>query len=118
MHVSPNKANLNAINICTPHFHIWQHFDSKWTTVHIQKLVDVPKFPITQLYKYMIGVSEPILLFEMNRHIEEEPSLTWKLLAYPGAYIGTIGMTFLVGIGVYCLERFWCRPTCNTPQES
>ena len=38
-----------------PYFHVWQHFDSNWTTTHMQKLTDVPEVPVTQLYKHMIG---------------------------------------------------------------
>ena len=38
IHVSPNKANLNTINVPTPDFHIWQHFSSNWTTAYIWKL--------------------------------------------------------------------------------
>ena len=49
IHVSLNKANLNAINLTTPNFHIWQHFGSNWTTAYIQKLVDIPEIPIMQL---------------------------------------------------------------------
>ena len=55
MHVSLDKANFNTVNISTPGFCIWQHFDSNWTTAHMQKLVDIPKVPITLLYKHMIG---------------------------------------------------------------
>ena len=34
MHVSLDRANLNAINILNPDFLIWQHFDDNWTTAH------------------------------------------------------------------------------------
>ena len=111
IHVSLHKANLNAINVSAPDFHIWQHFSSNWTTTHLQRLTDIPAIPVTWLYKHMVDQGEPILLFEVNRDTEEEPFLTWKLLVHPGTYIGTIGMTFFVCIGVFCLKRFWCRPT-------
>ena len=42
MNVSLDTANINAINIPTPDFRIWQHFNSNWTTSHLQKLADVP----------------------------------------------------------------------------
>ena len=108
MYMSLNKANLNTINISTPDFHISQHFSSNWNTAHRQKLADVPEFPITQLCKHMIGLGEPILPFEINRDMEEGPCLTWKLLTHPGTYIGTIGVIFVVCIGIYCLKGFWC----------
>ena len=109
MHVCLVKADLNTVNISTLDFHIWQHFDSNWTTADMQRLVDVPDVPITQLYKHMIGQSEPILLFEINRDMEEGPSITWKLLTHPGTYIWAISMIFIVCIGIYCLKQFCCR---------
>ena len=63
MHKSLDRANLNTINIFTLDFHIWQHFDSNWTTAQMQKLADVPEVPVIQLYKHMIGQTEPILPF-------------------------------------------------------
>ena len=71
----------------------------------------------------MIHHGEPILLFAINRDTEEEPFLTWKLLAHQGIYIGTVGMGFVVCIGVYCLKRIWCRPVtqrhqCYSPVSS
>ena len=76
----------------------------------MQKLADICEVPCAQVYKHMIGQSEPILLFEINRDTEEGPCLTWKLLTHPGTYIGTIGMIFIVCIDIYCLKRFWHRP--------
>ena len=64
IHVSLDKANLNAVNVSTQDFHIWQHFGSNWTMAHIQKFADVPEIPVAQLYRYMIGQSEPILHFQ------------------------------------------------------
>ena len=37
MHICLDKANLNTLNISTPDFHIWQHFNSNWTAAHMQK---------------------------------------------------------------------------------
>ena len=83
VHVSLDKANLKAINISTPDFHIWQHFSSNWTAIHLWKLVDVPEIPVAQLYKHMIDQDQPTLLFEINRDMKEKSSLTWKILAHP-----------------------------------
>ena len=115
MHISLDKANINTINISTPDFHISQHSDSNWTTAYMHKLVDMPKVPVTQVYKPMIGQSEPILPFEIKRDTEEGPFLTWKLLTHLGTYIGTSGMIFVVCVGVYCLKRSWFRPA--TPRH-
>ena len=75
INVSPSKMNLNAVNVSTLDFDIWQHFSSNWTTTHKQKLADVLKIPVAQLYKHMIGQSEPRLPFEINRGTEEGPLL-------------------------------------------
>ena len=59
MNVSLDTVNINAINILTLDFRIWQNFNSYWTHP-LQKLVNVPEFPVTQLYKHMISTSESI----------------------------------------------------------
>ena len=57
----------------------------------------------------MIGQSEPILPIEVNRDMEEVPSLKWKLPTHPETYLGTIGMILAICVGVYCLKRSWFR---------
>ena len=109
--VSLDTTNINAINISTLDFRIWQHINSNWTTSHLQKLANVPEVPVTQLYKYMINTSEPVHSFTFNKDDDEDPSLIWTILTHPGTYIGNIGMIFTVCIGVYCFKRFWFRPT-------
>ena len=104
MHISQYNQYLNS------RFCIWKHSDSNPTTVYMQKLVDVPKVPVIQLYKYVIVYSEPIIVFEINRNMEEGPLLTWKLLTHLGIYIGTIGMILAICEGIYCLKRSWFRP--------
>ena len=66
IYVCLDKANLNAINISTPDFCIWQHFCSNWTTTHLQKLADVPEIPVVHLY--MMDQGEPTVLVEINRN--------------------------------------------------
>ena len=102
-----NKSQY--INISTLDFCIWQHFDSKWTIAHMQKLADVPKVPITQLYKHMLSQSETILPFEINRDMEGPP-LTWEHITQPGTCIGTIGMILATRVGICCLKRSCFRP--------
>ena len=96
-------------------FRIWQHFNSNWTTSHLQKLTHVPEVPVAQLYKHMIDTSEWVHSFTFNKDDDEDPSLIWTILMYPGTYMGTIGMIFAVCIGVYCFKRFWFRPA--TPKH-
>ena len=50
IHTSLYEANLNAINVSTPDFHIWQHFSSNWTTTNLQKFADILSIPVAQFY--------------------------------------------------------------------
>ena len=114
MNVLQDTVNINAINISTSDFRIWQHFNSNWTTSHLQKLTSVPEVPVTQLYKHMINTSESVHSFTFNKD-DEDPSLIWTILTHHGTYIGTIGMIFAVCIDVYYFKRFWFRPA--TPRH-
>ena len=76
----------------------------------MQKFADAPEIPITQIYKHVIGQSEPILPFEINGDMNKGPSLTQKLLIHPGTYIGTIGMIVAICVGAYCFKRSLFRP--------
>ena len=60
MNVSLDTTNINAINISTPDFRIWQHLYSNVTTPHLQKLTNVPEVPVTQLYKHVTNTNEPV----------------------------------------------------------
>ena len=113
MNVSLDTANINAINISTPDFRIWQHFSRNWTPPHLQKLANIPEVPVTQLYRGMINNSEPIHLFTIKDN--EDPSLIWMIIKHPGTYMGTISMIFVLCIGVYCL-KLWIRPATHRCQ--
>ena len=104
---SLDTSNINAINISTLDFRIWQYFDGNWTLPNIQKLASVPEVPIAQLYQCMIDTT-PIHTF--NKDDEENPSLIWTILKHPGTYIGTMGMKVTVCIAVYCFKKFRARP--------
>ena len=89
MNVSLDTADINAVNISTLDFRIWQHFSSNWTPPHLQKLTNVPEVPVTQLYSGMINTSEPIHSFTIKDD-DEGSSLIRTILKHPGTYIGTI----------------------------
>ena len=72
IHVSLKRANLNAFDVSAPDFHVWQHIVSNWSISHIKKLANVLEITITQPYSHLIDQSKPILLFGMNRSLEEE----------------------------------------------
>ena len=46
MNVYLDTAYINAINISTLDFRIWQHFSRNWTTPHLQKLANIPEVPV------------------------------------------------------------------------
>ena len=95
MNVSLGTTNIFAINISTPDFRIWQHFNSNLTTSHLQKLaLNVPEVPVEQLYKHMINRGEPFHSFTFNEGDYKDPSLIWTFLMYPQTYIGIIGTIF------------------------
>ena len=83
MNISLDTANINAINISTLDFRIWQHFSSNWTSPYLQKLANVPEVPVTQLYKHMIDTSEPVNSFTI-KDVDKDPSLMWTILMHPG----------------------------------
>ena len=111
MNVSLDTADINAIKISTLDFIIWQHFSRNWTPLHLQKLATIPEVPVAQVYRGMTN-SEPIHSFAIKDN--EDPSLIWTILKYPGTYIGIVSMIFVLCIGVYCL-KFWIWPASPRP---
>ena len=66
-------------------------FSRNFTQPHLKKLTNVPEVPVTQLYKDMINVHEPVPLLTIKDD-EEDSSIIWTILKHPGTYIGTISM--------------------------
>ena len=95
VNVSLDTANINAINISTPDFRIWLHFNSNWTTAHLQKLANVSEVPVAQLYKHQINISEPVHSLTLNKDYDKDPSLILTILTHPRTYIGIVGMVLL-----------------------
>ena len=50
MNVSLDIVNIDAIDISNLNFRIWQQFSRNWTPPHLQKVANIPKVPVTQLY--------------------------------------------------------------------
>ena len=95
MNVSLDTANVNAINVSTPDFRIWQHFNSNWTMHNLLKLTNAPEVPVVQLYKHMINTSKPVHSFTFNKDDDEDPSLISTILTHLWKYMGTTGMILL-----------------------
>ena len=68
-----------------------------------QKLANVPKVPVAQLYRDMINTSEPIHSFTIKDN-DKGPSIISTILKHPVTCKGIIGMIFAVCIGVYCFK--------------
>ena len=80
MNVSIDTTNINAVNISTLDFRIWQHFSRNWTQPPLKKLINVSEVPVTQLYRDMINASELIHPFTIKYDDEEDSSLIWTIL--------------------------------------
>ena len=78
MNVSLDTANINAINISTLDFRIWQHFSRNWTQPHIQELTKAPEVPVTQIYRDMINTSESVHSFTIKDN-DKDSSLIWTI---------------------------------------
>ena len=72
-------------------------------------MATVTQVPVTQLYKHIIDTSESVHSFTIKDD-DKDPYRMWTIIMYPGIYIGTIGMIFVVCIGVYWFKRFLVRP--------
>ena len=55
INVSLDTVNINEINISTLYSRVWQHFNSNWTSPHLQKWANVAEVSIAQFYKHMIN---------------------------------------------------------------
>ena len=69
--VSLDTANINVIIISTPDFRMWQHFSGNWTTPLLQKLANVLEVLVTQCYKHIIHMSEPVHSFTIKDDDED-----------------------------------------------
>ena len=87
MNASLDTANIDAINISTLDFRIWQHFNSNWTS---------------------LNTSEPGQSFTIKDD-DQDPSLIWTILTHPGVYMGLL-VHLPLYVCVHCLKRFWFRP--------
>ena len=66
INVSLDTTNITAVNISTLDFRRWQCFSKNSTSLHLQKLANVPEAPIVQLYKHMIDTSVSVHSFTTN----------------------------------------------------
>ena len=92
-----NTANLNAVNISSPEFLVWQHLEDHWNKTQLHKLVDVPIVPVSHLYKHIINNSRPFLPFDLADESIEDTGSIWTLFSHTGINIMAIGLLIPAG---------------------
>ena len=109
--ISLNTANLNAMNISSPEFWVWQHFEDHWNKTQLHKLADVPTVPVAHLYKHMINNIGPIHPFNLADESVDDTGSFWTLLSHTGIYVVAIGLLIPAGLGIFCCYFFSHQPT-------
>ena len=97
-----NKANLNAVNISSPGFWVWQHLEDHWNKTQLYKLADIPTVHIAHLYKHIIN-NRPILLFDLADESIDDTGSIWTLYSHTGIYVTALASLLPAGLG-----KFWC----------
>ena len=108
VNISLNMANLQAVNITTLHFCIWQHMGSNHSDTQLQHLVTIPSIPVHKVYQHLLNSS--LQLTPFNTKSSEDTNTLWNLFTHPGIYISALGSLIPVGIGLFCCYFFWCQP--------
>ena len=110
INISLNTTNLNAVNISSPEFWVWQHLEDHWNKTQLHKLADVPTVLVAHLYKHMIDNNRPILLFNLADKSIDDTGSMWTLYSHTGIYIMAIGLLIPAGQGIFFCYFFWCQP--------
>ena len=108
INTSLNTANLNAVNISSPEFWVWQHLEDHWNKTQLHELADVPTAPVAHLY--MIDNNIPILPFNLTDESINDKGSIWTLFSHTGIYIMAIGLLMAAGLGIFCCYFMWCWP--------
>ena len=106
VNVSLDMANLQAVNITTLHFCIWQHMERNHSKTQLQHLVTLPSIPIHKVYQHLLNSSLHLTPFNMKP--SEDTDTLWNLFTHPGIYVSALGSLIPVGIGLFYCYFFWC----------
>ena len=98
--ISLNTVNLNAMNISSPEFQVWQHLKDHWNKIQLHELADVPAVPVAHLCKHMITTNGPILSFLLADDSIDDTRSIWTLFSHTGNYVIAIGSPILAGLGI------------------
>ena len=104
-------ANLNAVNISSPEFQVWQHLEDHWNKTQLHKLAEVPAAPVGHLYKHMIDNDGPILPFQLADESIDDAASIWILFFQTRIFVMAIGLLIPAGLGIFCCYFFWCQPS-------
>ena len=110
VNVTLNMANLQAINITTLHFHIWQHLGNNHSDTQLQHLVTIPSILVHQVYQHLLNSTLQLMPF--NTKPSEDMDTLWSLFTHPGIYISALGSLMPVGTGLFCCY-FFCFQTAR-----
>ena len=101
INISLNTAKLNVMNVSSPEFRIWQYLEDHWNRTQLYHLVNIPSFPIDQLYKHMINSNRPIIPFVSTDESINDTASPWTLFSHPGIYIMAVGLLIPTGLGIF-----------------
>ena len=57
VNISLDMANLQAVNITTLHFCVWQHMANNHSETQLQHLVTIPSMPVHTVYQHLLNSS-------------------------------------------------------------
>ena len=57
INISLNMANLQAVNITTLHFHVWQNMGNNHSETQLQHLATIPSIPVHKVYQHLLNSS-------------------------------------------------------------
>ena len=83
--ISLNTADLNAMNISSLEFEVWQHLEDHWNKTQLHKLADIPTVPVAHLYKQMINNNGPILPFQLADESLDDTGSIWTTFLTQGS---------------------------------
>ena len=109
INISLNTANLNMMNIPSPEFKIWQHFEDQWNRTQLHHLVNT-SVPIDQLYKHMVSSNGSDTPFILTKESIDDAASISILFSHTGIYIMAIGSLIPAGLGIFSCYFFWCWP--------
>ena len=108
-----NTANLNAVNISSPEFQVWQHLEDHWNKSQLHKLADIW---LTYLHSWCSPIQtndqqqQTYSSISTSRWVNRWYSIHLHTIFSHRFYITAIGLLIPAGQGIFCCYFFWCWP--------